>query len=180
MEVDLQPGRNNTTITMGASSMRHRKEPGLATSGRQGFRDSLNLRIERKGPQICSDQSVPWVPEQLWPPSAYSNRVSWKEQEAQANSANEAGRGAKPSARLLTAQSKQSESKAHGRVRQFLLSPDLKIKMCPDILNYQQKPCLAEQCEIKYSYQASQGRPGPKSVDCTWNEVLNCGKQCFY
>lgn len=39
--------------------------------------DSLNLRM-KKGPQICRDQSVPWVPEPLWPPSTYSNGVSWR------------------------------------------------------------------------------------------------------
>ena len=111
---------------MGVSSVRHRKEPALATSGREGFRDSLNLRTERKGPQICSDQSVPWVPEQLWPPSAYLNRVSWKEQEAQANAVNEAGRGVKPPVRVKP------------------------MVVCPDTSNYQQKErktCLAEQSE---------------------------------
>lgn len=51
----------------------------------QGFHDSLSLGIEKKGPQICRDQSVPWVPEPLWPPSAYSNRVSWKKLEPQAD-----------------------------------------------------------------------------------------------
>lgn len=131
--VDLQPERNNTTITMGASSMRHRKDPGPATSGGQGFRDSLNLRRERKGPQICSDQSLPWLPEQLWPPSAYSNRVSWKEQEAQANSAKEAGRGANPSA-LCT---KQARPMVELEESYFLLKKKKKEKeMCPGTLNY--------------------------------------------
>lgn len=81
LKVDLQPERNNATvttitITAGTSSRSHRKEPGLATSGGQGFCDWLNLRTESKGPQSCSGQRVPWLPEPLWPPSAYSNRVS--------------------------------------------------------------------------------------------------------
>lgn len=45
-KVDLQP-KITKTITIGDDSMRHRKEPGLPTSGCQGLHDSLNLRMEK-------------------------------------------------------------------------------------------------------------------------------------
>lgn len=74
------PNKNNT-ITRGDSRMRHRKEPGLQTSGRARLpwlAPSLNKKRPSLRSQICRDQSVPWVPGPPWPPSTYSNGVSWK------------------------------------------------------------------------------------------------------